>query len=238
MALAQDSKWSNESELSLIQTGGNTSLETYNLKTESSLKVDKSVYSFGGHYTLGSSEVEDSNDPTKTERKETARNWDIHGKYERVLSQKVNGFFAVMYEGNEFSGYKQRENFDFGGKYKTHETENFNSFFELGLRYTIESSLERDEDNEDVFKDTKGRTYYELNHKLNSGLSYKFWAEYISNFTRDENYLINFEPSVAFTLSDKFSLKLSYKGMYDNNPSTEGNEYLDWTYTTSLLAKF
>jgi len=238
IAMAQDKKWSNESELSIVQAGGNTSLETYNLKTESSLKKTKRVYSLGGHYTLGNGEVVDQTDSTKKVKEETARNWDAHARYEQILSETFDGFFGVMYEGNEFSGFKQRENYDLGGKYKLHTGDDFNSFFELGFRYTTERALVRDVNNEDTFNDYKGRLYYELNHAVHSGLSYKFWTEYVKNFTRSEDYLINFEPSMAFTINSSFSLKLAYKGMYDNQPATVGNKYLDWAYTTSLLAKF
>jgi putative salt-induced outer membrane protein YdiY len=237
-AIGQESKWSNESELSIVQTGGNTSLETYNLKTQSSLKRDKRIYSAGGHYTLGAGEVEDKNDSTKKVKEETARNWDAHAKYEQVLSHKINGLFAIMFEGDEFSGYKQRENYDLGLKYKIDQGEQFSSFFELGFRFTTERTLNRDTDNEDVFNDNKGRLYYELKKDSKTGLSYKFGTEYIKNFTRSEDYLVNFEPSIAFTLTDTFSVKMAYKGMYDNEPAIEGNEYMDWQYTTALLAKF
>lgn len=238
VVFAQDSNWSNESELSIVQTGGNTSLETYNVKSESSLKKDKRIYSAGGHYTLGAGEVEDQNDSTKKVKEETARNWDAHFKYEQVLSKKVNGLFAIMYEGDEFSGYKQRENYDLGAKYKINQSDEFSSFVELSLRFTTERTLIRNTDDEDVFNDNKGRFFYEFKKDANTGLSYRLWAEYIKNFTRSDDYLVNFEPSVAFTLSNTFSIKMAYKGMYDNEPATEGNKYMDWQYTTSLLAKF
>jgi bisphosphoglycerate-independent phosphoglycerate mutase (AlkP superfamily) len=237
-AIAQDSTWSNESELSVVQTGGNTSLETYNLKTQISLKSDKRIYSAGGHYTLGAGEVEDQNDSTQKIKQETARNWDAHVKYEQVLSRKINGLFAVMYEGDEFSGYKQRENYDLGAKYKIHQEDEFTSFVELGLRLTTERTLVRNTDDKDVFNDNKGRVFYEFKKDSKTGLSYKFWTEYIKNFTRSDDYLINFEPSIAFTLSNTFSIKMAYKGMYDNEPAADGNEYMDWQYTTALLAKF
>ena len=236
-------EWSNESELSLLQTGGNTELETYNLKTQSTLKQEKRSYSLGGHYTLGSSEVEDPDDSTKTVRETTARNWDVNGKYEQVLSKKTNAFVAVKYEGDEFAGISQRENYDLGAKYKFTEKKEYNSFFELGYRFTVERTLERNEDDEDRFEDNKGRAYYELNRIVRAGFSYKFWVEYIYNFTRTEDYLINFEPSIAFSLNETFSVKLAYKGMYDNDPAAAANgqdrlETFDWIYTTALLAKF
>lgn len=238
LVLAQNSKWSTETELSTVQTGGNTELQTYNLNTESELKTEKRVYSFGGHYTLGTGQVEDPNDSTKTVTEETARNWDVHAKYEQVLSKKFNGFIKTMYEGNEFAGIKQRENADLGAKYKIHEMDDFQSSIGLGYRQTIEKTTVRNDDGDDVFNDQKGRFFYQLNHKIKEGLSYKFWTEYIYNFTRPEDYLINFEPSVSFAINNTFSFKTSYRGMYDNDPAVGVEDYLDWTYTNSIIAKF
>lgn len=46
--LSAHAQWKNQSELSMLVTGGNTELETYNLKTESTKAMDKNTYSFGG----------------------------------------------------------------------------------------------------------------------------------------------------------------------------------------------
>lgn len=238
---AQESNWTNESELSLIQTGGNSSLETYNTQTEFKLATEKRAYSFGGHYTLGSSEQIDAVTGDK-ETIESARNWDGHIRYEQTLSQKMSAFLAVEYEGNEFAGYKQRRNTDLGAKYQIVKTDKVNSFFELGLRHTFEQQLARNTDDEDAFNYSKGRIFYEFSRKSTETLSYKFWTEYLPNFTESEDYLIIFEPSLAFVLSDTFSLKTAYKGFYDNQPSINSagdrNKYLDYAFTTSLLANF
>lgn len=169
---------------------------------------------------------------------ESARNWDVKAKYEHTLTKYIDGFLAIQYQGNEFSGYKQRENIDLGAKYILKNTDKTQSFFELGARYTIEMKVVRDDKNEDVFNFSKGRLYYEIVHKKSEDLSYKFWIEYLPNFTESEDYLITYEPSVAFILSNTFSLKTAYKAMYDNLPNIEGNKYTDYTFTTSLLAKF
>ncbi|MBT4789956.1 MAG: DUF481 domain-containing protein [Halobacteriovoraceae bacterium] len=232
-----ESKFSNESEVSLIQTGGNSSVETYNAKTKSTWEADKSIYVLAGHYTLGTSENKVDN-TNETEKVESARNWDAQFRYEQVLTNVLNGFLAVQYEGDEFSGFKQRENLDVGAKYFITKTEKTNSFTEFGARYTIEKKLVRDDDNKDILNYTKARLYYEIAHKKSSTLSYKFWIEYLPNFTESEDYLITYEPSIAYVLSDTFSLKTAYKAVYDNKPNVDGNDNTDYTFTTSVIAKF
>ena len=230
----------NESEVLLLQTGGNSVVETYNAKTIFSLKKDKRSYTFSGHYTLGVSEQTDANGDT--EKIESARNWDALVRYEQELNAKLSGFTALQYEGDEFAGYKQRQNTDLGLKYILTKTDKINSFVEFGARYTMEKSTTRDEDGDDQLDYTKARFYYEFSNKVSKTLSYKFWTEYIPNFTDNEDYLLNFEPSLSYVLSDTFSLKTAYKGIYDNQPavsdSGERDEYLDFIFTTSLIAKF
>jgi putative salt-induced outer membrane protein len=230
-------QFGNESELSLIQTGGNSTIETYNAKTLSKWERDKRIYSFGGHYTLGYSEVVNEV-TTENEKVESARNWDVMGRYEQKLSNKLNGFTSLQYEADIFAGFKQRENFDVGTKYIIGDSGTTKSFAEIGARYTIERRLVRDADNKDVFNFAKARLFYEIAYAKTKSLSYKFWVEYLPNFTEAEDYIITYEPSVAFVLSETFSLKTSYRAVYDNLPNVEGNKYTDYTFATSLLAKF
>lgn len=233
---AAQAKISTETELSSIQTGGNSTVETYNLKTLSKLAKEKSIFSFGGHYTLSASEQ--VNAEGDEEKVESARNWDANAKYEQTMSDSFSGFVGVIVEGDEFSGIKQRENVDLGGKYYFHKTDKTTSFTEVGARYSIERTTKRNEDGEDVFNYTKARLYYEIAHQKSESLSYKFWLEYIPNFTESEDYLVTYEPSVAVALSNMFSMKVAYKAVYDNVPNVEGNENTDYTFTTSLIAKF
>lgn len=238
LALSVQAQWSNESALTMIQTGGNTELETYSAKSESTLKKEKRSYRFGGHYTLGTRGVDSNGDGNFDGKEETARNWDAHTRYTQNISLKTSAFVGIIYQGDEFAGYERRENYETGGKYKFVESKKLNSFVTLAYRYTIEQTVEENDEGIDKFNDHKAVTYYEINRVVREGFSYKFWIEYVYNFTRTEDYLINFEPSLAFALNEVFSVKLAYKGMYDNLPASEGLERMDYQYTTALLANF
>jgi len=229
-------KFSHESELSIIQAGGNTEMETTNLKTTNREQIGANAATLSGHYTQGQSTT--TLDDGTTEKKENARNWDIQLRFDHDLSKRIDLFTAVQYEGDEFSGYKQRENYDLGAKYKLINTDDLKSNIELGYRYTTERRTTRNEENRDILYFNKGRIYYDIAHNLNKQVSYKFWTEYIPNFTKYKDYQILFEPSLSVVMTDIFSLKVSYKGIYDNVPNKEGNKYLDWIYSTSVLAKF
>lgn len=227
-------KYTNESNLSIIQTGGNSNVETYDVKTENTFKKEKNEFNLGGHYILGESKVDDEDG---NEIKQlTARNWDIHSKYNRKFGKYLGGFVSIKIEADEFAGYERRNNFDLGSRYTIDETDKYESYVELGLRYTEEKPVE--ESDEDQFYDNKGRVYYYVINRPGKQLTYKFWIEYVPNFSRPDDYLISTAPSITTTLTDVFSLQVSYKLDYDNEPAVEGNEYTDYTFTTSLVAKF
>ena len=226
---------SHESALSAVQTGGNAVSESYDFSTDTSYKPGTREYRLFGNYTLA---YADDPEVEGIDKEETARNWKVGAEATQDLTEKVGATVGQSYEGNEFAGYKQRENSDLGLKYRFIRTDKIKSSFELGYRYTTEMRTTRDDDGKDVFSFNKANLYFTISQKLNEQVSYKFWIQYLPNFTEAEDYQINFEPSLTVKMSDILSLRVAYKGQYDNqlNPGVE--ERLDHTTTTALVAKF
>lgn len=227
---------SNESELSIIQTGGNSNVATYNVKTQTKFSYQKYSNTIGGHYFL--SVYEDDNDNGDTVDIESARNWDIFVKTERIYSKRFNFFTQVQMEGDTFSGFTQRDNYDIGIKYKIIEIEKVNFFTELGYRYSVEHKDTAEENESSVKPSNKGRWAISYEKKHTQALTYKFNMEYLPNFSYGEDYIVNLEPALSFLLTNIFSLKFSYLSTYDNLPADASNEKLDFKYTTSLIAKY
>lgn len=213
----------NESELALIQSGGNAEVQTNNAKTTNTYKWEKYSALFGGHYTYG--ETSDS---------VSVRNWDINGKVEQEVEPKLSVVVGEIIEGNRFTGIKARYNSDLGMKYYYTKTDLQNFFTEVSYRYAVE---DRYEPLENAY-DHKARLYNEFDHKYSETLQYKLWLEYVPNFTESKDYLINGEVSVTAILSTMFSLKVAYRGLYDNQPADPGFKNYDYLTTTSLVAKF
>lgn len=226
LAVFSFSAWAqlkHESEVSLVQTGGNSNVQTNNLKTTNLYDWDRNQVKFGGHYIYGESDESVS-----------ARNWDVNGKYERAISPHFSLTAGEIIEGNKFNGIKARYNSDLGVKYYFIKADLKNLFSEVGYRYSIE---DRYEPLPNTF-DNKVRLYNEFNHKISETVQYKFWLEYIPNLTESGDYLINGEASLTSILNSVFSLKIAYLGMYDNKPAFSGFKNYDYTTTTSLVAKF
>lgn len=215
--------YKNESEFSNLTTGGNSRVQTYLVKTLNQFESGKRLIKFGGHYTYG-----EAGDAV------SARDWDVNGKYEQLLTENIAWTLGELVEGYEFQGIKARFNSDTGIKYYFVKNDVRNFFSEIGFRYTVE---ERFPPGINQFEH-KGRLATEFNEKVSTTFQYRLWAEYIPNFTNSDDYLFNFEASGTAIMSSIFSLKVAYKGLYDDVPTIRGNKNFDYTYTTSLVAKF
>lgn len=220
MAFAQ---LTHESEISTITTGGNQNVETYLFKTLNQYSFDSKLTKFGGHYTYGEASEEVS-----------ARDWDVNGKYEQMVSPYYAIYFGEIIEGFRFQGIKARYNSDAGVKYYLIKSDLRNFVSEIGYRYTIE---DRYSPSVNQFEN-KGRLFTEWNEKVSATFQYRLWAEYLPNFTNSDDYLFIYEASATAIMTSIFSLKVAYKGTYDDLPAVEGNKNYDYTYTTSLVAKF
>jgi len=211
----------NETELGFKVQGGNTETESYKAKTETELTRETNKYTLGGHYTYGTSrKVIDT------------RNWSGYLKYGHKLSEKFSLLAGYLIEGDKFKGINDRSNYDLGLGYEIMKTETFTWISEAGYRYTIQNNT----DNTDQ-KDSKGRLYTKADKKLREGMDGVLWVEYLYNFTKTEKWILTFEPSLSFVLTEKLFLKLAYKGIYENQPQVGFKKY-DYEYITSLMAKF
>ncbi len=214
-------KYSNESEVSIIISGGNSKMEVYNFKTINTFEKEKNDFKLGGHYTLGSAEDV-----------ENTRNWDINGRFARYLSKKTSFYFGGQYEGDKFSGIDRRTNIDLGASYHFIKTEKKIFFIESGYRLSLENQSNGTKSN-----DSKGRVYLEGSRQANDKLFYKMWLELLPNFSTSKDYNIRFEPSLNFVLNSLLNFKFGLLGTYDNLPSGSAKKF-DFLYTTSLIAKF
>ncbi len=221
LSLTAAAQFTNESEVSVVVTGGNTEVEVYNTKTTNQYTFGKNIVTLGGHYMYGT-----------TSDTISSRNWDANTRYERTLSDLFGTFLGVVYEGDEFAGIDNRINTDLGGTYHFLKTEKLKGTLEAGARYRREESLAGN-----TLSQMQGRIYGIIGRKKTEDIELKFWAEYLPNFTDSEDWQINFAPSFQYNFHTNLALKWSYVGKYDNLP-VPGNKKFDFQYTTSLIANF
>jgi putative salt-induced outer membrane protein len=218
-----ESKFTHESELSSVVSGGNSDVETYLYKFNNRIVQRIYNFQFDGHYNYG--EAADV---------VSARDWHVNVKLERMFSLKNAVYIAEMVEGYRFQGIRARYNSDIGLKYYFMKKDTLNIFSELGYRYTQE---QRYSPQGNQF-DNKGRVFSEIHDKPTTNFSYRFWVEYLPNFSQSEDWIITHEASITSILTSVFSIKFAYRGIYNNLPAIVGNQNYDYTYTTSFVARF
>jgi putative salt-induced outer membrane protein len=211
-------------EASIVLSGGNAELSTYNFKTNNTKKIDRYSTSFGGHYTYGTAG-----------ELEIVRNWDVNAKIDTKFTKTLGAFIGEKLEGDKFSGYERRLNTDIGVSdvlFTTDEQElkgeiGYRNFYEKNINPAIESK-----------NDHMGRLNLKYRYTAKDRFVIESYVEYLPNFSESDDYLVNFGPSIAFSLTSIFSFKVGYDGRYDNQPAIEGNRKLDYLYTTSIISKF
>lgn len=222
MSISAQADWSNTSEVSILNTGGNTNVEVYNVKSSTGLTLGRHELTLSGHYTLGSSD-----------NTVDARNWDVSLSDRFALSEKWGVYLGEKVEGDRFKGFETRYYTDVGGSYKLYDLEAFKSKLEIGFRYVVEEKVTGE-----YAHDNQIRLFGDLDHKVNKTVSWTFFTEYLKDIEEGSAWELNFGPSLVAQLSSIFSLKVGYTGNYRNLPAISGNKKFDYKYTTGLIANF
>lgn len=212
---------SNESELSLVNTSGNSNVENYIAKTKLTIPFATNALNLGGHYSYATAD-----------KVINSRNWDIFAGFDHNLSEKIDLTFKETVEGNKFAGIKVRYNSDLGIKVNLYQTESNKIDSQIAYRYTVEKDNQKNLEHYNKGLLAIGHTYeHSKNLKLASGI------EYIPNFSTSEDWQIKANASLFNSINSTFSLKLSYEWVKDNLPNNGSTSY-DRKFTTGLIAKF
>lgn len=220
--LANQPKLTNESEVGIILTSGNTESNTYNFQQKNVLENNKSVWQLKGRYFYGESKDQ-----------MVARSWAAGLRYGYLFTERFSGFLGYMIEGDTFAGYKNRQNIDVGTKYFFIKREMLDWFSEAGYRLMYEDRVNGSKKNFHL-----ARLYMELNKKWQETISSQLWVEYLPNFTDTRDYMLNAEVSVSAALNNIFSIRTALLYRYDNVPAFPAPQRLDRIFTTALVARF
>lgn len=214
-------RWAHESEASVVLVGGNSETETYNAKQKTSYTIDPHKFTLSGYYLLGK-----SNDQT------SAENWSAGLRYDYAFNPSLGVYVGETVSGDRFRSISQQYDSDAGLKYTFWKASDKDfAAAELGYRYTVIEYAYASSDDTHY-----ARAYLEGSKSISDSALAKAWVEYLPNLEETSKYLINFEPSLLFSLNTYFSVKTGVLGRYDSMPS--GTEKFDYTYTLALIAKY
>lgn len=228
--LAQEVKtMTGEAEAGAVMVSGNNESDSYSTKGKLVYTfLDKNIFTASGRYLKTETKATPGAD-----KEETARNWEAGLRYERALTDWFSVFAGHKAESDIFNGYIQRDSSDLGLKYYLTQNENNTWFVEAGYRYQKLYTTANE-----LTYSNMGRIYSEYARKLDQTLSFKYWIEYLPNFSDSEAYLVNTEASLNVMINQIFSLKLAYLLQYQNVMPAGSDTYTTKTSTVNLVAKF
>ncbi len=234
-SLAAHAEWKTESDLGFVSQSGNTKQENAVLKTKLTKESGKNSYTIHGEYINSTGETNGIN-------ARLAESANAGLKYVRTVSDTLGVFGAALWEKNRFAGYENRYSGDLGFKYNIIKTESYSLFNESGYRYRSQFEWEPGDGHGPKTESHFARIYFEASKKISETSSLKLWVENLIDFEDSENYEVNFEPSIDVALGEflsaekpaRVSLKVAYKGMYDNVPAADGLKKFDSILSTGI----
>lgn len=233
----------NESALGYVITGGNSQSETTSFKQKTVYAWTSDILKIDGHYLQS-----EGQDPVTGNTIQNAENWSATLRFERVITPNVfNAYLAHGWYGDRFQNVSEGHNTDIGGKYFWMTSESLKLFSELGYRYTRELLIVAP-----LTPDARVgvgslthpefhyiRAFSQIDYAHSKTFSVGAWIEYLPSITSfKDDQRLNYSPYLTSVLTDMFSLKVAYEGRYRFKPAQVGNKLTDYTFTTSLIAKF
>ncbi len=232
-------EWKTETDLGLVSQSGNTKQDNTLLKTKLTKESGKNAYTVHGQYINSAGTVTENGTSVDVRLAESAQ---AGLKFTRTVSDKLGVFSAALWEKNHFAGFENRYSGDLGLKYSFTKTETFYLFNETGYRYRAQYASVVGPGQGDKVEAHFGRVYFEMGKNLNATSKFKLWVETLVDSEDSENIEVNFEPSIDVAIGEFFSsekparvsLKVAYKGMYDNVPAIDGLKKFDSILSTGI----
>lgn len=216
-------KWTDEAELSFVDTGGNSDLVS--LSAKNLLKYTFSER-LNGTWTL--SALYGESDGIKN-----AERYSTKIRLEYLITKKLFSALIAGWLKDEFSGIESRyyAGPSVGYKFLTGPKHSLEG--ELGVNYVTEEYTDNTE--EDYMQGRASGTYEYAFTKKNK---FSQSLEFLYDFGESENYNMNSETALISALSDYLSLKTSYAINYDNEPVPSTLEETDTVLSLTLVVNF
>ena len=193
---ADEKKFSDEAELSYVDTGGNTEVTTLSAKNLLKYKfTEKLEGSWKAAVVFGEDDGEKNAESYLTEF-----------RIDYLFTEKFYSAFIAGWEQDDFAGIHSRY---YGGPaagYKFLVGPKHFLLGELGVNYVDEEYIDESEE-----EYVSGRAFVQYDYALTEKNKFSQSLEYLHDFENSDNYKINSVTAIISALSDKMSLKASYE---------------------------
>jgi putative salt-induced outer membrane protein len=222
-AHGEDKRWSDEAELSFVDTGGNT--DVVSLSAKNLLKY-KFTNNLTGSWALGALYGE-SDGEKNAERYFTELRLD-YAFTERLYTFGIGGWLK-----DEFAGFDARYYVGPGIGYKFLAGPKHLLVGEAGANYA------REEYTDGTDRDyIEGRVFGKYEYAFTKKNRFSQSLEFLYDFDESDNYKVNSVTALISALNSYLSLKASYEVKYDNHPVPETLEDTDTILGVTLVVNF
>lgn len=220
---AEEKPWSDQAELSYIETGGNTDVRTLSAKNLLKYKFTEKLE---GSWELGTLYGE-SDGEKNAERYFTELRLDYSFK-ERLYTYAIGGWLK-----DEFAGFDARYYLGPGMGYKFLTGPKHLLLGEAGLNYVREEYT--DNTDEDYIE---GRAFTKYQYAFTKKNKFSQSLEFLYNFEDSENYKVNSVTALVSALNSYLSMKASYEIKYNNRPVPSTLDKTDTVLGIALVVNF
>ncbi|MGC9336828.1 MAG: DUF481 domain-containing protein [Candidatus Cloacimonadia bacterium] len=221
---AEERPWTNSTELSFVNTSGNTEVITLSAK-------DKLTYRFSPKIEtwLQLAVLYGESDGIKNSEHYSAK---LNGSY--LISDKFYTSAIIGWSKDEFAGIDSKIWAGPALGYKILTLTKHNLDFEAGIEYVDEKFTDPPAGGSNSYCNGRALTAYRF--RISKKNDFSESLEFNYDFEESDNYKINSITSVTTVLSDILSLRASYEIDYANSPPpTGGLEKTDTTLSISLI---
>jgi len=220
---AEDKSWSNQAELSFVDTGGNTDLTSFSGKNLLTYKFNEK---FKGSWKIAALYG-------KTDGEKNAESYLTELRLDYLITEKLFAYGIAGWMKDEFAGIKAKYYLGPGVGYGFFNGPKHFLSAEVGVNYT------KDEYTDNTEKDyANGRTFAKYEYAFTEKNRISQSTEFLYDFDNSENYILISETALKSALSDSLSLKVSYLVTYDNQPVPETLEKKDTILGVTLVVNF
>ena len=220
---AEEKRWTDEAELSYVDTGGNTDVTTLSAKNLLKYKFTEKME---GAWKLGALYG-------KSDGEKNAENYFTELRMDYLFTTRFYGDVLGGWMKDKFAGFDSRYYVGPGAGYKFLMGPKHTLLGEAGLRYVAEEYT-NDTDTDYL----EGLAYAKYEYAFTNKNKFSQSLEFLYDFEDSNNYRLNSETALSSSLSDYLSLKTSYVIKYDNQPVPKTLNDTDTILALALVVNF
>ena len=247
-AAAQDEApkrtWTDEAELALVLTTGNT--ETLSLGLKNTLKGEWDRSSFRLKLSALRSEdtdrsrlalgtADDFRVETTKDTNLTAEAYELATRYERRFGERNSWFAEAGWQRNEFAGVRNRYRLLSGLKTQWKDADRVRFSTDVGLSWTKQDDVVEDPARDDSWMGF--RFGWELWARVGKNGEYGNDLILDLNLNETDDLRLDMTNWFAVSFTERLALKLTHQLLYDNQPSLEQIDLFDPADPTTPIGK-